>query len=137
MGFFGNLIKGVAGGVVGGVSGGISGGISSTVGGAFSGIGRKKREQRQLKMQKELNEQVAQLNYDYGEKSAENAYARQMEMYERSYEDQSYSAMRQQMEDAGLSVGLMYGGNGSGGGQGSTVGAPQGATGGATSGQCL
>jgi len=39
------------------------------------------------------------------------------------------------MEDAGLSVGLMYGGNGSGGGQGSTVGAPQGATGGATSGQ--
>ena len=58
-----------------------------------------------------------------------------MEMYERSYEDQSYSAMRQQVEDAGLSVGLMYGGNGSGGGQGSTVGAPQGATGGATSGQ--
>ena len=55
-------------------------------------------------------------------------------MYERSYQDQSYSAMRKQMEDAGLSVGLMYGGSGSGGGQGEMSGAPQGATGGAQAG---
>ena len=57
-----------------------------------------------------------------------------MEMYERSYQDQSYSAMRQQMEDAGLSVGLMYGGGGSGGAGGATTGAPQGETGGAEAG---
>lgn len=88
----------------------------------------------QKQRQKELNEQAAALNYYYGEKAAENAYKRQMAMYERSYEDQSYAAMRKQMEDAGLSVGLMYGNGGSGGGAGSMTGAPQGATGGAEAG---
>lgn len=88
----------------------------------------------QKQRQKELNEQAASLNYYYGEKAAENAYNRQMAMYERSYEDQSYAAMRKQMEDAGLSVGLMYGNSGSGGGAGSMTGAPQGATGGAEAG---
>ena len=39
------------------------------------------------------------------------------------------------MEDAGLSVGLMYGGSGSGGAGGATTGAPQGETGGAEAGQ--
>ena len=86
-------------------------------------------------MQKELNEQAAKLNYEYGEMAAENAYKRQLAMYERSYQDQSYSAMRKQVEDAGLSVGLMYGGSGSGGGQGEMSGAPQGATGGAQAGK--
>ena len=58
-----------------------------------------------------------------------------MEMYERSYQDQSYAAMRGQMEDAGLSVGLMYGGGGAGGAGGATTGAPQGETGGAEAGR--
>lgn len=88
----------------------------------------------QLEDQMALNQQAAQLNYQYGEQAAENAYKRQLAMYERSYHDQSYGAMRKQMEDAGLSVGLMYGGSGSGGGQGEMSGAPQGDTGGATAG---
>lgn len=89
----------------------------------------------QLEDQMKLNEQAARLNYEYGEMAAENAYRRQLAMYERSYQDQSYSAMRKQMEDAGLSVGLMYGGSGSGGGRGEMSGAPQGDTGGAIAGQ--
>ena len=56
-------------------------------------------------------------------------------MYQRSYEDQSYEAMVNQMKEAGLSVGLMYGGNGSGGGAGAMSGAPKADTGGAIAGQ--
>lgn len=94
-----------------------------------SGDARKAAE-----MQRILNEEAAKTNYEYGEKAADNAMIRQMRMYERSYKDQSYSAMRKQMEDAGLSVGLMYGNGASGGGAGSTSGAPQAETGGAAAG---
>ena len=125
MGKFWEGVKTIGGSVIkGGLTSGLTGAISSLFGG----------DKKQLEMQKELNEQAARLNYEYGEKAAENAYQRQLAMYERSYQDQSYSAMRKQMEDAGLSVGLMYGGSGSGGGQGEMSGAPQGATGGAQAG---
>lgn len=135
MGLFGKLLKSGASAAADGMTGGLASGISGAVSGLFGVFGAGKREKRQLKMQKELNEQAAKLNYEYGEKAAENAYKRQMEMYERSYQDQSYSAMRQQMEDAGLSVGLMYGGGGNGGAGGATTGAPQGQTGGAEAGR--
>lgn len=132
MGKFGEQLLGA---VSGGLTGGLASGISGSVGGLLGNIGYGRRVKKQLNAQKQLNEQAASLNYEYGEKAAENAYRRQMEMYERSYNDQSYSAMRKQMEDAGLSVGLMYGGNGSGGAGGATTGAPQGATGGAIAGE--
>nr|DAM30265.1 MAG TPA: hypothetical protein [Microviridae sp.] len=135
MGLFGDLLKSGMSATADGLTGGLASGISGAVSGLFGGIGAGKRARRQLKMQKELNEQAARLNYEYGEKAAENAYQRQMQMYERSYQDQSYSAMRQQMENAGLSVGLMYGGGGSGGAGGATTGAPQGETGGAEAGR--
>lgn len=128
MGWFGDALKD-------GVKGGLSSGLAGVVGGLLGGIGAKKRLQRQVDAQKQLNEQAAKLNYEYGELAAENAYQRQMSMYERSYKDQSYAAMREQMEDAGLSVGLMYGGGGSGGAGGATTGAPQGETGGAEAGR--
>lgn len=119
-------VKEIGGSAIkGGLTSGLTGAITSLFGG----------DKKQLEMQKELNEQAAELNYKYGEMAAENAYQRQLAMYERSYEDQSYSAMRKQMEEAGLSVGLMYGGSGSGGGQGEMSGAPQGATGGAQAGK--
>lgn len=120
------------------MSGGITGLIGSGLGLLGSiGAGRRQRKaiEAQKNAQKELNEQAASLNYEYGEKAAENAYQRQLAMYQRSYEDQSYGAMVNQMEDAGLSVGLMYGGNGSGGGAGAMSGAPKGDTGGAIAGQ--
>lgn len=116
----------------------ISAGIGTGLGLLGSiGAGRRQRKaiEAQKNAQKELNEQAASLNYEYGEKAAENAYQRQLAMYQRSYEDQSYEAMVNQMKDAGLSVGLMYGGNGSGGGAGAMSGAPKGDTGGAIAGQ--
>ena len=135
MGWFGDALKSVGNVAADGLTGGLSSGLTGAIGGLLGGIGAKKRMKRQVEAQKELNEQAAKLNYEYGEKAAENAYKRQMEMYERSYQDQSYTAMRGQMEDAGLSVGLMYGGGGSGGGGGATTGAPQGETGGAEAGR--
>ena len=134
MGWFGDTLKSVKNIAADGLTGGLASGISGAISGIFGGIGAKKRLQRQVNAQKQLNEQAAKLNYEYGEKAAKNAYARQMEMYERSYKDQSYSAMRQQMEDAGLSIGLMYGDSGTGGAGGATTGAPQGETGGAEAG---
>lgn len=120
------------------MSTGISGAIGAGLG-LLGSIGAGKRQRKaieaQKNAQKELNEQAASLNYEYGEKAAENAYQRQLAMYNRSYEDQSYKAMVKQMEDAGLSVGLMYGGNGSGGGAGAMSGAPKADTGGAIAGQ--
>lgn len=120
------------------ISTGLSGAIGTGLG-LLGSIGAAKRQKKaieaQKNAQKELNEQAAELNYEYGEKAAENAYERQLAMYNRSYEDQSYKAMVKQMEKAGLSVGLMYGGNGSGGGAGAMSGAPKADTGGAVAGQ--
>ena len=135
MGWVGDALKVAGSAAADGLTGGLTSGLSGAVGALFGGIGAKKRMKRQVEAQKELNEQAAKLNYEYGEKAAENAYKRQMEMYERSYQDQSYGAMRKQMEDAGLSIGLMYGGGGAGGAGGATTGAPQGETGGAEAGR--
>lgn len=90
------------------------------------GVGRK----RQIKQQKEMIENAAQINYKYGEMAAENAFERQQVLYNRTYQDQSYANQVAQMDAAGLSPGLMYGkGGAGGGGAGSTTGAPMGATG--------
>lgn len=103
-------------------------GIVGDISGIFSalGIGRK----RQIRQQKEMAENAAKINYKYGEMAARNAFERQQVLYNRTYQDQSYSNKVAQMDAAGLSPGLMYGGGGAGGGgAGSTTGAPMGATG--------
>lgn len=127
MGLFGDILNTAQryDGIGMGISSGLQAGVGNAVGSIF-GLGYNQRLKKQIKAQKQLMDHSAKLSYDYNELAAQNAYQRQMEMYERSYKDQSYEAMRKQMEDAGLSVGLMYGGSGSGGGQGSTSGAPQG-----------
>lgn len=95
------------------------------------GIGRRK----QIRQQKEMVENAARINYKYGEMAARNAFERQQVLYNRTYQDQSYANKVAQMDAAGLSPGLMYGGGGaSGGGAGSTTGAPMGATGAAGAG---
>lgn len=110
--------------------------LSGIIGGASSilnvlGIGRK----RKIRDQKEMAENAAKINYKYGEMAAENAFERQQVLYNRTYQDQSYANKVAQMDAAGLSPGLMYGGGGaSGGGAGSTTGAPMGATGAAGAG---
>lgn len=110
---------------ISGIAGGVSGIINAL------GIGRKK----QIRQQKEMVENAAKINYKYGEMAAENAFERQQVLYNRTYQDQSYANKVAQMDAAGLSPGLMYGGGGaSGGGAGSTTGAPMGATGAAGAG---
>lgn len=110
--------------------------LSGIIGGASSifnilGIGRR----RKIRDQKEMAENAAKINYKYGEMAAENAFERQQVLYNRTYQDQSYANKVAQMDAAGLSPGLMYGGGGaSGGGAGSTTGAPMGATGAAGAG---
>lgn len=105
--------------------------LSGIIGDASSilnvlGIGRR----RQIRQQKEMAENAAQINYKYGEMAAENAFERQQVLYNRTYQDQSYANQVAQMDAAGLSPGLMYGkGGAGGGGAGSTTGAPMGATG--------
>lgn len=90
------------------------------------GIGRKK----QMRQQKEMVENAAQINYKYGEMAAKNAFERQQVLYNRTYQDQSYANQVAQMDAAGLSPALIYGkGGAGGGGAGSTTGAPMGATG--------
>ena len=50
------------------------------------------------------------MQYQYGQAAANAAQQRNMEMWNQT----NYGAQRQHMEDAGLSVGLMYGGGGQG-----------------------
>ena len=50
------------------------------------------------------------LQYNYGQQAADAEYKRNLQMWK----DTNFGAQRNQMEDAGLSVGLMYG---DGGGQ--------------------
>lgn len=125
----GKFTDSLVSGLGGGLASTAASGLGSIIDGIF-GISRKKA-QRQMEMQQQLMEKQAEIQYNYNEMAARNAFDREMQMYERSYEDQSYSAMRKQMEDAGLSVGMMYGGSGAGGQGGATTGgAPQGGTGG-------
>lgn len=87
------------------------------------GIGQKRTMKRQVRYTNQIADHQAELN----EKAADAAAQRQKEYYDYTYDKESYAAMVKQMRDAGLSVGLMYGGGGAGGaGGGSTGAAPQG-----------
>lgn len=105
----------------------IIGAIGSALGGAAaaasagSSIGSGVKSKKKMKF-------AAELNHKYSEMAAEAAYRRQMEMYERVYQDESYQNRVKQMRDANLSVGLMYGQGAQGGGAGATTGAPAGNT---------
>lgn len=69
---------------------------------------------------KKNNEQAAKLNYEYGEKTAENADARGRKLYE---DLNSPGAKARQLQEAGLSLGLMYGNSGGSGGTSAGTGA--------------
>lgn len=75
-----------------------AGAILSGAGALISGNANRKHAE---KMQRE---QIAA-----NKEAAERAYQQQREMYEMTKRDTSYSAMRKQMEDAGLNPALMYG----------------------------
>lgn len=105
----------------------IIGAIGTALGGAAAAAGAGSSIGAGLKSKKKMKF-AAELNHKYSEMAAEAAYRRQMEMYERAYQDESYQNRVKQMREAGLSVGLMYGQGAQGGGAGATTGAPAGNT---------
>lgn len=127
MGKFGEQLTGaLTEGVMNAATGGV-GGLISTGLGLINNIVGQIGAKSQAKIQKDLQEHQARTNYEYNEKAAENAFDRQRMMYAQTLNDNSAAAQRQRLEDAGLSVGLMYGGGGSAGaGSGSTSGGTQG-----------
>lgn len=101
----------------------ISGASSAAAGGLFGSlglIGLNKRNKRLIQQQEEsqmrLNEQNAQLNYDYGELSADAAHERSLGLLAAQTEANSYESQVADLNKAGLNVGLLYGGAGGGGG---------------------
>lgn len=105
----------------------IIGAIGSALGGAAAAASAGNSIGSGVKSKKKMKF-AAELNHKYSEMAAEEAYRRQMEMYERVYQDESYQNRVKQMREAGLSVGLMYGQGAQGGGAGATTGAPAGNT---------
>lgn len=103
-------ISGITSGITGGIGGIITGGLG-LLGGLF------KRNNNGLKNQQKLMQQAWEyekegmgLQYNYGQQAADAEYRRNLQMWK----DTNFGAQRDEMEKAGLSVGLMYG---NGGGQ--------------------
>lgn len=99
-------------------------GINGMISSGFNKLGDKLGIS-QLAREQKYARQNMQMQFDFNEKAAENAFERTKEMYERQYQDSTAANKRQQLEDAGLSVGLMYGGGGAGGGGGVPAATPQ------------
>ena len=101
---------GLTGAVTGGIGSIISGGLG-LLGGLFKGNNNGLKNQQRLMQQAwEYEKEGMGLQYNYGQQAADAEYKRNLQMWK----DTNFGAQRAEMEDAGLSVGLMYG---NGGGQ--------------------
>ena len=113
-GALGGAEKGVAiGSAIPGIGtavGGIIGGGLGLLGGLF-GSGSSTKQQKEL-MDKawEYEKEGMGMQYQYGQMAADEAQKRNLEMWEST----NFEQQRKHMENAGLSVGLMYGGSGAG-----------------------
>lgn len=102
--------SGLAGAVTGGIGSIISGGLG-LLGGLFKRNNNGFKNQQKLMQQAwEYEKEGMGLQYNYGQQAADAEYKRNLQMWK----DTNFGAQRAEMEDAGLSVGLMYG---NGGGQ--------------------
>ena len=108
----------LAGAASAGLAGAVTGGIGSIVSGGLGLLGGLfKRNNNGFKNQQKLMQQAWEyekegmgLQYNYGQQAADAEYKRNLQMWK----DTNFGAQRQEMENAGLSAGLMYG---NGGGQ--------------------
>lgn len=101
---------GLAGAVTGGIGSIVSGGLG-LLGGLFKKNKNNFKNQQKLMQQAwEYEKEGMGLQYNYGQQAADAEYKRNLQMWK----DTNFGAQRAEMEDAGLSVGLMYG---NGGGQ--------------------
>ena len=96
-----------------GLTGAVTGGIGSIISGGLGLLGGLFKKGQPSK--KELMEQAWQyekegmaLQYQYGQQAADAEYKRNLQMWKAT----NYSAQAKEMEAAGLSKGLMYGGGG-------------------------
>lgn len=83
--------------------------------GAGSMLGQWAQAGQQNKWNKDNAKEMAELNYLYGEKSADAAYQRQLGLLNANVQANSYGEKVRQAKEAGLSVGLLYGQGGAGG----------------------
>ena len=88
--------------------GGITGGALGLIGGLFGGGGPSKEDL--MKQAWDYEKEGMALQYNHGQQAADAEYQRNLQMWK----DTNAGAQRQQLEDANLSVGLMYGGKGGG-----------------------
>ena len=95
---------------IGTAVGGIIGGGLGLLGGLF-GNGNSTKQQKEL-MDKawEYEKEGVGMQYQYGQMAANEAQKRNLEMWNST----NFEQQRKHMENAGLSVGLMYGGSGAG-----------------------
>lgn len=101
---------GLAGAVTGGIGSIVSGGLG-LLGGLFKKGNNSLKDQQKLMQQAwEYEKEGMGLQYNYGQQAADAEYKRNLQMWK----DTNFGAQKAEMEDAGLSVGLMYG---NGGGQ--------------------
>ena len=119
---FGLGIKGALGGAAQGASigsvipgigtaiGGAIGGGLGLLGGLFGGGNSTKDQEKLMEKAWEYEKEGMGMQYQYGQAAANAAQQRNIEMWNQT----NYGAQRQHKEDAGLSVGLMYGGGGHG-----------------------
>lgn len=114
----------------------LGGGLAGAAGqglGLLGNIGAGKRSRKLLQQQEEaqrrLNEQNAELNYQYGEQAADAAHQRSLGLLAAETEANSYTNQVADLQNAGLNVGLLYGGAGGGGGASAGGGAQGGGAG--------
>lgn len=88
--------------------GGIIGGGLGLIGGLFKGDNGLKDKQKLMNQAWEYEKQGMALQYQYGQQAADSEYARNLRMWKAT----NYGAQTKEMEAAGLSKGLMYGGGG-------------------------
>lgn len=106
----------LAGAASAGLAGAVTGGIGSIISGGLGLLGGLfKRNNNGLKNQQKLMQQAWEyekegmgLQYNYGQQAADAEYRRNLQMWK----DTNFGAQRAEMENAGLSVGLMYGNGG-------------------------
>lgn len=106
----------LAGAATSGLAGAVTGGIGSIVSGGLGLLGGLfKRNNNGFKNKQKLMQQAWEyekegmgLQYNYGQQAADAEYRRNLQMWK----DTNFGAQRDEMEKAGLSVGLMYGNGG-------------------------
>ena len=100
--------SGLAGAITGGVGSIVSGGLG-LLGGLFKRNNNGFKNQQKLMQQAwEYEKEGMGLQYNYGQQAADAEYKRNLQMWR----DTNFGAQRDEMEKAGLSVGLMYGNGG-------------------------